>query len=341
MGRVTLEKICISFGSQIIVSDFDLDIQNGELVSLLGPSGVGKTTLLKVIAGLIRPDRGKVFIDGKNVTNLPAEKRETTMIFQKPLLFPFLNLWKNVEFGLKMTRIPKRERKKRIAEVLQLTGLSDLSVRKIHQLSGGQQQRAALARALVLRPSILLLDEPFSSLDEELRINMRKQLLNIQKNTGTTMLFITHDQHEALSMSDRICLLLNSETRQTGTAEELFYSPSSPETARFFDNPNLFEGHINGGVFHHTLFSFPAPGMKDGKYSATIRPENIHLNPVTRESSLQGVVEEILFEGKTTRLKLVLENGIKCTASSIRPSLQERQTVEVTLPARYFHIFPT
>ncbi len=217
MGRLEVQDLTVRYSHKPVVHNFSLTVNDGEMVSLLGPSGVGKTTILKAIAGLLHPASGKILINGQCVDHLPAEKRDAVLIFQKPLLFPFLDVGQNIAFGLKMAKVKQASARKKIDRILAITGLEGFKNRKIHQLSGGQQQRVALARGLVLEPSVLLLDEPLSNLDAELRQQMRELISSVQAQTGTTMLFVTHDQSEAFAISDRICVLLDGSLRQTGT----------------------------------------------------------------------------------------------------------------------------
>ena len=198
MGELLLRNLTIRYGSTPVVRNFNLEVLDGEMVALLGPSGTDKTTVLKTVAGLIHPHKGEIIIDGQPVTDLPPEKRNAVMVFQKSLLFPFLNVAQNIAFGMRMQGFQGREAQNKIQEIMQLTELDGLGQRKIHELSGGQQQRVSLARALVLKPAILLLDEPLSNLDANLRRQMRELIQDIQTETGITTLFITHDKAEAL-----------------------------------------------------------------------------------------------------------------------------------------------
>ena len=197
MGALILKDLTIHYGRQAVVQDFNLAIGNGEMVALLGPSGAGKTTILKVVAGLLAPTRGEIIIDGQAVNDRPPEKRDAVMVFQKPLLFPFMNVAQNIAFGLKMRGEGAARRSGAVARILALTRLEGLGRRKVHELSGGQQQRVALARALVLEPAILLMDEPLSNLDANLRQEMRELILGIQSELNITTLFVTHDQASA------------------------------------------------------------------------------------------------------------------------------------------------
>jgi len=337
MGRLELQNITINYGATTIVDNLSIFIDNGEIVSLLGPSGAGKTTILKTIAGLIKPVSGSILIDDVPVNHLPAEKRDTVLVFQKPLLFPFLNVAQNIGFGLKMQKINKKAAEEKINKILEITELAGLSQRKVHQLSGGQQQRVALARGLVLEPSILLLDEPLSNLDAELRQQMRELIQTVQKQTGTTMLFVTHDQSEALAVSDRICLLLGGTLRQTGVPEELFYSPADPEVARFFGCDNIF--NTNSSIYQYGNSDTP-------QQLFTIRPEDIDIissSKTVADSSLHpsftGEIIKVTFEGRLTRLTVKTEE-VHVTVLCKRPTFQVGQTIQLHIPEDRVHYFP-
>jgi len=345
MGQLELQNLTVKYGETTIIRNFSLSVQNGEMVSLLGPSGAGKTTILKTIAGLLQPVDGEIFIDGISVNHLPAEKRDAVLIFQKPLLFPFLNVVQNVGFGLKMSKMDKKRAEKKISKFLQITELTHLSNRKVHQLSGGQQQRVALARGLVLEPSILLLDEPLSNLDAELRQQMRELIQTVQKQTGTTMLFVTHDQSEALAISDRVCLLLGGKLRQTGSPEKLFYQPADPDVARFFGCDNIFCTTNN----EKEKITVPLDGaskiIEKGQKLLTIRPEDITLlssrpaTPDPHHSFLEGTVSRVAFEGRLTRLEVKVKES-RITVLCRRPDYQVGQKVVLQIPDDLTHFFP-
>jgi ABC-type sugar transport system ATPase subunit len=339
MGRLELQNLTIKYDTKPVIRDLSLAINDGEMVSLLGPSGVGKTTILKAIAGLLQPASGTIIIDGEPVDHLPAEKRDAVLIFQKPLLFPFLDVGQNIGFGLKMAKIKGSAAGKQIDRIIEITGLEGLKNRKIHQLSGGQQQRVALARGLVLEPSVLLLDEPLSNLDAELRQQMRELIRSVQAQTGTTMLFVTHDQSEAFAISDRICLLLGGSLRQTGTPTELFYQPADPDVARFFGCVNFISGKINNGLFEGGFVSC-ATSLEDSPEAiAVIRPEDIILSSAWMVNGAVGKVAQIQFEGSTTRLTIEAENEF-FTALSLRPDFYLEQLVRLHFPPERLHIFP-
>ncbi|MGB3211827.1 MAG: ABC transporter ATP-binding protein [Desulforhopalus sp.] len=339
MGKLELQNLTINYNTKPVIRNLSLDIDDGEIVSLLGPSGAGKTTILKAIAGLLHPTSGRIIINGSPVDQLPAEKRDAVLIFQKPLLFPFLDVGQNIGFGLKMAKVKGAAAEKQIKKIIEITGLEGLQTRKIHQLSGGQQQRVALARGLVLEPSILLLDEPLSNLDAELRQQMRELIRSVQAQTGTTMLFVTHDQSEAFALSDRICLLLDGSLRQTGTPTELFYHPADPDVARFFGCMNFITGKIHNGVFENGFVSCPTPLDDSPEARAVIRPEDIVLSSTESEYGTVGKIIHVQFEGSTTRLT-IRAGDTTFTALSLRPDYHFEQSVRLYFPPERLHIFP-
>jgi ABC-type Fe3+/spermidine/putrescine transport system ATPase subunit len=305
MGVLSLIDLAIAYGGKPVVENLSLEVAEGELVSLLGPSGAGKTSILKAVAGLLAPRAGDIRIDGRSVLGLPPEERQAVMVFQKPLLFPFMNVGQNIGFGLRMQGVPADEAAARIRAIMALTQLDGLEKRRVHEISGGQQQRVALARALVLKPAILLLDEPLSSLDANLRQQMRDLIQDIQAETRLTTLFVTHDQAEALMISHRIGLLLGGRLRQAGTPQDLFHRPADREVAAFFGGANFLEGRIRNGVFECELGAFPAAGASanGGRLTAAIRPEDVRV-AADADFPLSGRVRKINFEGALTRLKI-------------------------------------
>jgi putrescine transport system ATP-binding protein len=226
------------------VDDISLDILSGESFSLLGPSGCGKTTLMRIIAGFENPDSGKIFIDGEDMSNVPPYKRPVNMMFQSYALFPHMNIWNNVAFGLKQEKLPKQEIKNRVDEVLEMIGMRNFSHRKPTEISGGQKQRIALARSLVKRPKVLLLDEPLGALDRQTSEKTQVELTNIQRILGTTFLIVTHDQEEAMSMSDRMAVMKDGKLQQVGTPKDIYESPNSRFVSTFVGSINLFHGFV-------------------------------------------------------------------------------------------------
>ncbi|TMJ26792.1 MAG: ABC transporter ATP-binding protein, partial [Alphaproteobacteria bacterium] len=243
---VELEGVSKHFGKITAVNQISLQVRRGELVTLLGPSGCGKTTLLNLIAGFLDPDAGEIAIDGRRITDVPAYRREIGIMFQSYALFPHMSVAANVAYGLKMRRIPRPEITRRVAQALALIKLEGLEDRKPRQLSGGQQQRVALARALVIRPRVLLLDEPFSALDRNLRASMQVELKEIVRKLEVTTIFVTHDQSEALSLSDRIAVIAQGRIHQLGSPQEIYRRPIDRFVASFIGDANVLRGRLVG-----------------------------------------------------------------------------------------------
>ena len=237
---VSLSNLTLSYGQTVAVPDLNLDIAEGELITLLGPSGCGKTTTMRSIAGLLLPSSGTIMINGRDVTNMPANKRGIGLVFQSYALFPHLSAFENVAFGLRLQRLSEAEVHKRTKVGIETVGLTGFETRKPAEMSGGQQQRVALARSLVMEPSVLLLDEPLSNLDARLRLEMRNELQRVQNETGVTMVFVTHDQAEAMALADRIVLMNDGRIEQLGTPDELYAQPVSAFAADFMGFENIF-----------------------------------------------------------------------------------------------------
>ena len=262
---ITLSSVDVSYGETRVLKDFNLEVNDGEFLTLLGPSGCGKSTLLRVIAGFVAPAAGTVTIDGRDVTGLDPEKRPVGIVFQGYALFPHLTVSGNVEFGLKTRGVGRVERRQRVGESLEAFGLAELSARHPADLSGGQQQRVAIARAIVNRTRVLLMDEPLSNLDTALRLRLRDELRDFHRERGITTVFVTHDQEEALSLSDRVAALLDGQIAQLGTPHDVYHNPSSAAVCQFV-------GHANE-LFHGTLDAFDVrlqQGMR-----AFLRPERL------------------------------------------------------------------
>ena len=267
------------------IEKIDFSIEKGELISLLGPSGCGKTTLLNIIGGFLKPDNGKIYLEDRDITDIPPEKRDISTVFQSYALFPHMNVLENIKYGLKYKKLTKEEQNELALEYLKIVGLDGYEKKSIQELSGGQQQRVALARALVLYPKILLLDEPFSNLDAKLKISMREELKELQKNLKISMIFVTHDQEEALSISDKVVVMNNGRIEQIGTPEEIYYSPINEYVANFIGKSNFI--------------------LKDG-VKKLIRPENIKIEK-NQKGSWKVINKE--FMGAYTILKI--RNGIE------------------------------
>jgi putative spermidine/putrescine transport system ATP-binding protein len=246
VSMIEIERLTKTFGDFVAVADFSLTVAKGEFVSLLGPSGSGKTTLLNLIAGMTRPSSGRILIDGADVTNLPANKRDLGMVFQSYALMPHMTVFENIAFPLKVRRVSKDEIRRRVAEVLDLIRMPHVAERRPRELSGGQQQRISLARCLVYRPSLILMDEPLGALDKKLREEMQIEISRLHRESGITMICVTHDQEEALSMSDRIVLMREGRCVQVGTADDLYFNPNSAYVAGFIGHSNHLACTVTG-----------------------------------------------------------------------------------------------
>ncbi|WP_197427787.1 ABC transporter ATP-binding protein [Halogeometricum sp. CBA1124] len=301
------------YGPTVAVEDVSFDVASGEFFSFLGPSGCGKTTTLRMIAGFEEPTEGGIKIGGSDVTTVPPHKRDVAMVFQNYALFPNKTVGGNVGFGLKMEGVPKEERQSRVAEYLELVDLPGFEDRQPANLSGGQQQRVALARALVTEPEILLLDEPLSNLDLKLRKTMRFELKRIQEELNTTFVYVTHDQEEALAMSDRILLMNNGNMTQVGTPSELYNNPANEFAADFIGDTNLVDGEVIASDGHSVDVSLHALGTTvsnvqnstsvstGDRVILSVRPEDIDISPDESERSILGTIETSVFYGKVTR----------------------------------------
>ena len=305
-------------GNVVAVDTFSLDVANGELVCLLGPSGSGKSTLLRMVGGFERPTGGQITIDGEDITHLPPEKRPTGMVFQSHALWTHMNVFKNLAFGLKLRRLPPEEIKRKVEAVLELVGLGGYGTRHVSQLSGGQQQRVALARSLVLEPKILLLDEPFASLDQHLRERLREEVRDIQQRLRITTLFVTHGQDEALSMADRIVVMRDGRTEQIDRPDLVYREPRTPFVAGFIGTMNLIEGNVTNGIFSKAGYSTPLP-VSDGPAILAIRPEALELTVATEGS--QGKVHRVTDYGSHGLVDLELNDTTRIKAMVSHPDL--------------------
>jgi putative spermidine/putrescine transport system ATP-binding protein len=308
MAFLDIRNLVKTFGTNRVVKDFDLAVDKGEFVSLLGPSGCGKTTVLRMVAGFETPSAGSITIDGKDVIGLRPNQRNIGMVFQAYALFPNLTVAQNVAFGLKVKGVDKAESDSRVTEMLGIIGLPDLGARYPFQLSGGQQQRVALARALAVRPQVLLLDEPLSALDAKIRVSLRDEIRAIQRKLGITTIFVTHDQEEALSLSDRVVVMNGGIADQIGTPFEIYNRPKTRFVAGFVGTLNLLEGTVTDAANGHvqigdTTADLGRP-LTPGKVTLAVRPEMIGLGPQPgRETLLDGTITEVAFLGSVIRLR--------------------------------------
>ncbi len=313
---VVLEGVSRAFGEVKAVDDVSLEVEGGEFFSMLGPSGCGKTTSLRMIAGFERPDAGRIRIGDADVTETPPHKRPVNTVFQNYALFPHLSVGENVAFGLRFTRADKHETKRRVGEALELVQLAGYEERKPHQLSGGQQQRVALARALILEPALLLLDEPLGALDAKLRRGLQLELKSLQREVGITFVYVTHDQEEALTMSDRLAVMSGGRIEQLGTPQQVYELPATPFVADFLGVSNLMRAECDGrgGVrLGGTALSVEgAATIAAGEVMVTIRPERIEVEPVREaagENRVGGTVTAIVYVGPTTQVNVTLDGG--------------------------------
>ena len=333
--------------SRPAVDNMSLDIPSGELVAFLGPSGCGKTTTLKMIAGLFQPTSGDITFDGESVLKTPAEKRGAVMVFQNYLLFPYMTIGQNVGFGLKMRKVDKKTIDRKVHEMLDLVHLPDIASRRPRQLSGGQQQRVALARALITEPKVLLLDEPLSNLDAHLRDEMRELILTIQRNLGVTMIFVTHDQEEAVLLADQIALIFDGVLQQYAAPDTFYEQPISERAARFFGGVNFIPGTRQGDTVQTAFgaFTFRAPGSDKaptGNVVLTIRPEQILLNPVDDQNVVTGRIASRIYVGTYTRYKIRFGD---CELEATRPGevggvLTEGAEVRIKFPEDRIWVVP-
>lgn len=321
---VKLNNVVKSFGDNVVVKNIDMDIEKGEFLTLLGPSGCGKTTTLRMIAGFEETTDGEVIIDGKEVSSVPPHKRDVNTVFQSYALFPHMTVAENVAFGLKMKKVPKSEIMSRVMEALQLVQLDSFAKRKPEQLSGGQKQRVAIARALVNSPKVLLLDEPLGALDLKLRKQMQVELKHLQQKLGITFIYVTHDQEEALTMSDRIAVMNNGIIEQLGKPDEIYERPASRFVADFIGETNLFEGSVT--ELDQTYAYMNLAGQRvpirpertlsvNESVSMAIRPERIrlHKEAVPGSFALPGKVVEHIYVGSVIKTVVSLPEGTQVT----------------------------
>jgi len=307
-ATVELKAVTKTYGTHQALAGIDLTIAPGEFIALLGPSGCGKTTALRALSGLERVDSGRIIIDGDDVADVPTNRRDIGMVFQSYSLFPHMTVLGNVEFGLRMRKVEKSERRLRALESLEMVGLGTFAERFAHQLSGGQQQRVALARALVTRPRVLLLDEPLSALDAKVRVSLRDQIRRIQTDLGITTLFVTHDQEEALAVADRVAVMRAGRIEQIGTPEELYVSPTSPFVAEFVGLSNQVPGDLVNGRVSIVGATLDQLGerLPDGPVTALVRPEDV----VFATTGVAATVVASSFLGSLRRTQVRLDDGL-------------------------------
>lgn len=297
---VELKNISVSFDDEQILKGLSLDIKDKEFITFLGPSGCGKTTTLRLIAGFLEPDEGDIIFDGKRINDVPAHKRQVNTIFQRYALFPHLNVYENIAFGLRVKRMKEAEIKAKVEEMLKLVNLTGLEKRSIDTLSGGQQQRVAIARAIANHPRVLLLDEPLAALDLKLRKDMQKELKKIQQQLEITFIFVTHDQEEALTMSDRVIVMDNGKIQQVGTPQDIYNEPQNAFVADFIGESNILDGKMLKDYyveFSGSKFDCLDKGFdKNEPVDVVVRPEDVDIVPEGK-GQLTGVVTSVAFLG--------------------------------------------
>jgi len=339
---LSLRGVTRRFKDAIALNALDLDVAQGELVALLGPSGCGKTTALRIIAGLDRPDAGAVLVGGNDVSQLPPNKRNMGMVFQSYSLFPNLTAAENVAFGLTMRKESKRERLTRAQDLLEMVGLPKHAKRFPHQLSGGQQQRVALARALAFEPDVLLLDEPLSALDAQVRANLRDEIRALQLKTGTTTIFVTHDQEEAMAMSDRVAVMNQGKIAQIARPDELYHNPADEFVAGFVGQMNripvTLEGHLVNLMGKRVSFRSDWAGASANPL-ALVRPEDLSVASVENADQANARVLARAFLGPLSKVSLALGDGTEISAvmtSANSLNFQPGDSVQVSAAEREY-----
>ena len=335
---VELDQITKAFDTTIAVNDVSLTIAPGELFFLLGPSGCGKSTLLRVIAGFYRPDVGMLKFDNLEMNNVPPHQRNTGMVFQNYALWPHMTVAENVAYGLVLRKLQKSERDEKVESVLEMVQMSEYRDRPVNTLSGGQQQRIALARALVIEPSVLLLDEPLSNLDAALRQNLRDEIKQIHKRTQITTIYVTHDQIEAISMADRMAIMKDGVFVQVGSPREIYQSPIDSFVASFVGETNFITGNIQhvfedkvtietpvGVLYSECIYHDFTPGQE---VSCSIRPETIHLNGKSGQNTLSAEIGTVTYLGKIEEYELIVSDSVRLKAIIHDPNTETKKTGE-------------
>ncbi len=339
MTSLSLRSLTKRYDTATIVNAVSLDVEQGQLVSLLGPSGCGKTTILRMIAGLLDPTGGQILFGDEDVTALPANRRNVGLVFQSYALFPHMTVFENVAFGLRRQGVKGQELKTRVGEALEQVRLGALAERFPRQLSGGQQQRVALARSVAPRPAILLFDEPLSNLDAQLREEMQIEIKRLQSELKLTSLFVTHDQHEAMSLSDRICLMSGGNIQQFATPEEVYFSPANGFVSGFVGSPNKLTGVLRDGAVELApgllLPSSRAASTGGGRVRVTLRQEDLVLAP--QGPGLPGTITMRIFEGASVQYIVTLDKGpevmVRVSSRGAQADLEKGTAVAVSIPA--------
>ncbi len=340
MSFLSLENLKVAYGKNIVLEDFNLSINQGEFVSLLGPSGCGKTTTLRSIAGFVKAQKGKIIFKGQDFTDIPVHKKHFGFVFQNYALFPHLNVFDNVAFGLKMQKTADSEFKERVEKMIDLVGLSGFLKRYPGELSGGQQQRVALARALVIEPDLLLLDEPLSNLDAKLRVEMRVEIRNIQQKLGLTTVYVTHDQEECFSISDRVVVMKDGEIEQLDSPEKIYRKPETEFVADFVGFENFFDLFQEGEVFKTAkgeLFKVSSADLTTNhdKLRASIRPDDIEITLAggeQKENTIKGEIKISTFLGEKYQYNVKTEYGEFVVNAATEKRIENDKKVNLYFP---------
>ena len=340
---IQFQNIIKEFDGQLVLKGINLDIYENEFVTLLGPSGCGKTTLLRILGGFLEPNQGRVIFDDKDITDLPAYKRDLNTVFQKYALFPHMNVYDNIAFGLRIKKEPEDIIAQKVARMLKLVGLEDYGKRGVNEMSGGQQQRVAIARALVNEPKVLLLDEPLGALDLKLRKEMQHELKKIQREVGITFIYVTHDQEEALTMSDKIVVMKAGEIQQIGTPTDIYNEPVNRYVANFIGESNIVDGIMLEDykvMFEDKTFECVDAGFsKNENVEVVIRPEDLEI-VAPRSGNLKGIVKSVLFKGVHYETIVETKSGteitVKMNVSDDKPVVNE--LAEEMMSANDFYI---
>ena len=336
---IRLNGICKSFDGETILDHINLEIHNKEFITLLGPSGCGKTTTLRIIGGFETPDEGDVYFDGKRINDIPPYQRQVNTVFQRYALFPHLNVFDNIAFGLRIQKCPDEQIKAKVKEMLALVNLKGFERRKVSTLSGGQQQRVAIARALVNQPKVLLLDEPLAALDLKLRKDMQNELKNIQHQTGITFIYVTHDQEEALSMSDTVVVMAHGKIQQIGTPTDIYNEPINAFVADFIGESNIVDGFMlkdyRVKLAGHTFDCVDGGFEPNEPVDVVIRPEDVDVVPVEK-GMLSGLVTGVTFKGVHYEI-IVDVKGFKWMIQTT-DFVAEGETIGLSIDPDAFHI---